>query len=94
MLGMSKSWRWLAPLVALLLAFCISLGTAHMFTRAWLRGVALAGLELLGIASMHAGSMAGALLIAAAILGDAIGAVSRIYKQLPMPALPVARVRR
>jgi hypothetical protein len=81
-------------IVALLLAFCISLGTAHMFTRAWLRGVLLAGLELLGLAWMSVGSMAGVLLVAAAILGDAIGAVSRIWKQLPVPALPVARVRR
>ena len=81
-------------IVALLLAFCISFGTAHLLTRAWLRGLAFAGLEVLGIAALRVGAMQGGLLITAAILGDAIGAVSRIWKQTPVPALPVARVRR
>ncbi|MGH9885401.1 MAG: putative signal transducing protein [bacterium] len=78
--------------IALLLGCCITFGTAHMFTRAWLRGLALAGLELLGILKLAAGERVGTLAIVGAVAVDIIGAVWRVWTQ-DRPALPEARLR-
>ena len=78
--------------IALLLGCCITFGTAHMFTRAWLRGLALAGLELLGILKLAAGERVGTLAIVGAVTVDIIGAVWRVWTQ-DRPALPEARLR-
>jgi hypothetical protein len=78
--------------IALLLGCCITFGTAHMFTRAWLRGLALAGLELLGILKLAAGERVGTLAIVSAVAVDVIGAVWRVWTQ-DRPALPEARLR-
>ena len=78
--------------IALLLGCCITFGTAHMFTRAWLRGLALAGLELLGILKLAAGERIGTLAIVGAVTVDIIGAVWRVWTQ-DRPALPEARLR-
>jgi hypothetical protein len=78
--------------IALLLGCCITFGTAHMFTRAWLRGLGLAGLELLGILKLAAGQRIGTLAIVGAVAFDIIGAVWRVWTE-DRPALPEARVR-
>lgn len=77
--------------IALLLAFCISFGTAHMYTRAWLRGMVLAGVEVLGFMHLGSGSKLGVPLVMGAVIVDAIGAVWRAWKR-PMAQLPPARV--
>lgn len=81
--------------VALLLGCLVTFGTAHMFTRAWLRGVALAGIEILGFAWVGGGRPIGGLLVAAAVTWDIVGAVWRIRASLPVgpsPKLPAARI--
>ena len=78
--------------IALLLGCCITFGTAHMFTRAWLRGLALAGLELLGILKLAAGERIGTLAIVAAVATDIVGAVWRVWTR-GRPELPEARLR-
>jgi hypothetical protein len=77
--------------IALLLGCCITFGTAHMFTRAWLRGIALGALELMGILRVAAGERGGTLAIVGAVAVDVIGAVWRVWTQ-PRPALPEARL--
>ncbi|MEO7732340.1 MAG: DUF2007 domain-containing protein [Kofleriaceae bacterium] len=77
--------------VALLLGCCITFGTAHMFTGAWRRGVALAAVELVGILQAGAGHTLGGVAAVAAILVDLGGAIRRIRARRPL--LPVARVR-
>ncbi len=79
--------------LALLLGCFITFGTAHMSTRAWLRGIALAGLEVAGFRYVAAGDRLGPVLVIAAIIGDVVGAVWRI-RTLSSTQLPVARVRR
>jgi hypothetical protein len=79
--------------IALLLGFCVTFGTAHMFTRAWLRGVLLGGLEIFAFTRLMRAPLEGALLCAAAILTDAIGAVVRV-RRAPAPGLPRARLAR
>lgn len=77
--------------VALLLGCCITFGTAHMFTGAWLRAGALAAFELVGIMWLSNGDAMGVLIVFMAILGDLVGAVSRI-RATPPTGLPIARV--
>lgn len=77
--------------ISLLLAFCITFGTAHMYTRAWFRGILLAGLEILGFTHVASGSKLGVPLVMGAVLFDAFGAVWRSWVR--PPALPPARVR-
>jgi hypothetical protein len=77
--------------IALLLGCCITFGTAHMFTRAWLRGIALGALELMGILRVAGGERGGTLAIVGAVAVDVIGAVWRVWTQ-PRPALPEARL--
>lgn len=77
--------------VALLLGCCITFGTAHIFAGAWMRGVALAALELVGIMWLSGGDAVGGLAIAIAIVSDMVGAVWRV-RTTSRPALPVARL--
>jgi hypothetical protein len=84
--------------IALLLGCCVTFGTAHMSTGAWLRGMALAGLEVLGIMYMVDGNMdLGTLILVACVATDVIGGIWRARTGQPRPRkakLPVARARR
>lgn len=79
--------------VVVLLGCCITFGTAHMFTRAWKRGLTLAAVEVAGIMQLghlgHGNASGG--VIAAAILTDLIGALWRVWAA-PASTLPRARV--
>jgi hypothetical protein len=78
--------------IALILGCCVTFGTAHMFTGAWLRGVAIAAVELVGIFQAGAGHLVGGVAAVAAVLCDLVGALWRIRAR--RAALPVARLRR
>jgi hypothetical protein len=84
--------------IALLLGCCVTFGTAHMSTGAWLRGMAIAGLEALAIKYMVAGNMdLGTLILVACVATDVIGGIWRARTLTPQPRkvrLPVARARR
>ena len=75
----------------LLLGAFVTFGTAHMFTRAWMRGIALAGLEVLGLRYIAVGNALGGVMIASAIVYDLVGAIWRV-RTPPSTALPVARI--
>lgn len=77
--------------LVLLLGCCVTFGTAHMFTRAWMRGIALAGLEALGFRYVFARDALGVFLIVAAVACDVVGALWRVRAASRAP-LPVARV--
>src|SRR5262245_47776722 len=66
--------------IALLLACCVTFGTGHMFTRAWLRGFLLLGLELFAFSRLAVAPLEGAILCVAVVLTDAIGAVVRVRR--------------
>jgi len=73
--------------LAILLGLTLTLGTAHLSTRAWKRGLALAAIELVGWFRAAAGQThLGAALIGGAILADIIGASWQITR----PAAPIA----
>ena len=78
--------------IALLLAVCISFGTAHMYARAWSWGFGLLLVEVGGFVRMATNPSQGAMLVFGAILTDAIGAFWRI-RSGSKPTLPVARTR-
>jgi hypothetical protein len=84
--------------IALLLGCCLTFGTAHMSTGAWLRGMALLGLEVLAFRYMVHGNMdLGTVLLVACVATDVIGAIWRARTMTPQPRkarLPVARTRR
>jgi hypothetical protein len=76
-----------------LLGFCVTFGTAHMLTGAWLRGVAIAMLEAIAIGNVMGGKTSlGAVMLVGCIAADVIGALVRVYTGKPQ--IPVARVRR
>jgi len=77
--------------VVLLLGCCITFGTAHLFTRAWMRGITLAAVELAGVMQLWDGHEIGGLVVAAAILSDVIGALWRV-RAAPRSTLPRARL--
>lgn len=77
--------------VVLLIGTVLTFGTAHMFTRAWMRGIALAGLEVLGLRYLAAGNALGGAMVASAIVYDLVGAIWRV-RAAPRTTLPVARV--
>lgn len=79
--------------IVLLLGCCITFGTAHMFTRAWLRGVVLAALEVVGFVQLTSDRGLGALLIAAAVASDVIGALWRVWSAQES-VVPVARIHK
>ena len=78
--------------VALMLGCCITFGTAHMFTGAWMRGVTLAVIELVGILQAGAGHAIGGAAAIAAIVSDLVGALWRI-RMARRTLLPIARLR-
>jgi hypothetical protein len=78
--------------VAMLLACCITFGTAHMFTRAWMRGFLLAAFEALGLRYVVLGDPIGGVIVASAVAFDLFGAVWRV-RTSPTTQLPVARLR-
>lgn len=75
----------------LLLGCCVTFGTAHLFTRAWLRGITLAAVELAGVMQLWDGHGSGGPLVAAAIFADVIGALWRV-RAATTPALPRAHL--
>lgn len=92
--GESLRWRLerrRQTAAVLLLGAFLGFGTAHMFTRAWLRGIALAGLEVLGLRELAIGNPIGGAMVAAAILYDLLGAMWRV-RTAPRVTLPVARL--
>lgn len=80
-------------LVVVLLALCLSFGTAHMYTRAWFRGLALAGLEILAIQYLFAERAVGGVLLVACVVVDLIGALWRVHNAPPEIPRAVARSR-
>ena len=78
--------------IALLLAFCISFGTAHLSAGAWLRGLVLAGVEVFGISRLGSQPKLGAIVVATAITLDAIGSVLVLRKKFSRAEIPRARV--
>jgi hypothetical protein len=92
--GESLQWRLdrrRRTLAVLLLGAVLTFGTAHLFARAWLRGIALAGLEILGFRYLAAGNALGRFMIASAIVCDLVGAIWRV-RATPRTQLPVARI--
>jgi hypothetical protein len=77
--------------IVLLLGCCVSFGTAHLFTRAWVRGITLAAVELGGVMQLWDGHGSGGLLVIAAMLADVIGALWRV-RSATTPSLPRARL--
>jgi hypothetical protein len=78
--------------IALLLACCVTFGTAHMYTRAWLRGITLAAIEIVSFAQLGANPPLGAALFFGAIVTDATGAIIRVRRSR-RSAVPVATAR-
>jgi hypothetical protein len=77
----------------LLLGCFVTFGTAHMFTRAWVRGVALACIEGMGLWYAVAGAHLSGLLVAAAVAYDLVGALWRVRHHQPSAStIPVARI--
>ena len=75
--------------VAVLLATCVTFGTAHLFARSPLRALVLAAVEIAGFSYVHVAPMRGVAMIASAIVADLVGAVRLV--RAARPALPVAR---
>jgi hypothetical protein len=80
--------------VVLLLACCVTFGTAHLYTRAWMRGIALAAIEIVGLRQMGPHAAIGAAMVAGAVLTDLIGAMIRVRRQVRDARLPTAHLRR
>jgi hypothetical protein len=88
-----RTTRRRRTVAVVLLGLCITFGTAHMLTGAWLRGMALAGLEVLAIKYLAAGEASfGTILLFGCIITDLVGALWRVHTS--KPELPVARARR
>ena len=78
--------------VVLLLGLCVTFGTAHMYTGAWLRGLCLAGIEAIAFRYVVVGSKLGTPLLLAAIATDVVGALLRV--RAVRSRIPEARVKR
>jgi Putative prokaryotic signal transducing protein len=78
--------------VVLLLAMCVTFGTASMYVGSWIRGVTLAVVEILGFKYTIAQPKVGAPIFAACIAADLI--LSLITVRRARAAIPEARVRR
>jgi hypothetical protein len=64
-----------------------------MLTGAWMRGIMLAAIEILGLRQLgddHVRHIVGGVAVAAAILTDVIGGLWRV--RAPRPDFPAARV--
>ena len=78
--------------LVLLLACCVTFGTGHLYTRAWMRGIALAALEVVGLFQIGRAPVVGAVLVMLAIVTDAVGAITRVRAANRGAALPTATV--
>jgi hypothetical protein len=79
--------------VVMLLALCVTFGTAHLYAGATLRAIILAAVEALGIRMVVVGDQRlGALLVASCMALDLVGALWRVRAR--EPAIPPARIRR
>jgi len=79
--------------VAIALALVVTLGTAHLSVGALKRAIALAAIEIFGFYELAAvGAWPGVVLVAGAILYDAIGAVMILNKRFAQ-RIPPARLR-
>jgi hypothetical protein len=77
-----------------LVAVGLQFGTAHLFSGAWKRGLALAALEIYGIRTLWHGHRWGAAVVVAAVLMDLVGSIVRAYQRAsPSSRLPVARLK-
>lgn len=77
--------------LAILLGCFVTFGTAHMVTGAWVRGLVLAAIEVVGIRYLVHGEKLGTAIILAAVIADLTGALWRLRGQ---QTLPTARVHR
>jgi hypothetical protein len=75
----------------MLLAVCVTFGTAHMYMGAWLRGIALAGGEILAFRYLAVDPKVGGALLAGCVLFDLIGGM--LLVRATRAKLPEARVR-
>jgi hypothetical protein len=80
--------------VVLLLSFCITFGTGHMYAGSWARAIALLALEVFGFVQLGPAPELGAALVGGAIILDAIGASLLIRRELSAQQLPPARIAR
>jgi hypothetical protein len=79
--------------VVLLLAICVSFGTASMYLGAWRRGVAIAVAEILTLAYALRTTL-GAPLLGACVAVDLVSCLWQISRRRGAIALPEARLRR
>ncbi len=81
---------------AALIGLMLQHGTAHLSTRAWKRGIALAAVQILGWRHFAAGNVViASALIAGAVVTDIVGALWEIVRTSAVAAdLPPARVSR
>jgi hypothetical protein len=80
--------------VAVLLSFCITFGTGHMYAGYGARALALLALEVFGLIQLGAAPLLGAALAGGAIILDAIGSTLAIRRDLAAQQLPTARIAR
>src|SRR5262249_23611102 len=81
--------------VALLLACFLSFGTGHLSAGAWLRGIALAAIEIFGFTQISHDPKLAALLVLGSIVTDAVGSIFVVRKKYAdqRARLPQARLR-
>jgi hypothetical protein len=79
-------------IVAVMFGTFVTFGAAHLVTGAWLRGLALAAIEILGIRQAGAGDSLGIVAIVGAIIADLTGTMWRL-RAASRTAIPVARAR-
>jgi hypothetical protein len=96
----ARAYQRRRTVVALLCGMFFTFGTAHLFTGAWLRGLALAALELVGILHLASGHSLGIPVIVVAIALDVGGTLWRLWSQgrtrtwADEASLPIARSRK
>ncbi|MEO8700985.1 MAG: DUF2007 domain-containing protein [Kofleriaceae bacterium] len=78
--------------VVLLLAMCVTFGTASMYMGAWIRGITFAVVEILGFKYTITQPKLGAPIFLACIAGDLISSIWQIRSS--RQSLPEARVRK
>lgn len=79
--------------VVLLLSCVITFGTGHLYARAYVRALVLAGLEIAGFGQVSDGDATlGALMVAVAVVTDAIGATRLVRAQVRESQMPAARL--
>lgn len=76
--------------IVLLLSCVVTLGTGHVYAGAWARGLVLAAIEIYGFTVVSEDPRLGFVLIAGAVVLDAIGATLRVRQR---DADPVPRAR-